>query len=121
MPGGYLREILNAKVYDVAVETPLDRANKLSERSGNDILLKREDLQVRTPARPGAPVPRVRLPTPPPGQSCCVGRRAAAPAPGRRPRQRRTSADALRALLLRRVPHSPPPCIAPLPALPCSQ
>jgi threonine dehydratase len=28
-PGGYLREVLTAKVYDVAVETPLDKAEKL--------------------------------------------------------------------------------------------
>ena len=27
--GGYLREVLTAKVYDVAVETPLQRADKL--------------------------------------------------------------------------------------------
>ena len=46
-PGGYLREILTAKVYDVAVETPLEKAEKLSEALGNTVLLKREDLQVR--------------------------------------------------------------------------
>lgn len=28
-PGGYLREVLTAKVYDVAVETPLQAAQKL--------------------------------------------------------------------------------------------
>ena len=28
-PGGYLREVLTAKVYDVAVTTPLQRAEKL--------------------------------------------------------------------------------------------
>jgi threonine dehydratase len=44
-PGGYLREILTAKVYDVAAETPLERAEKLSTQLGSDILLKREDLQ----------------------------------------------------------------------------
>lgn len=27
--GGYLREVLTAKVYDVAVETPLEKAEKL--------------------------------------------------------------------------------------------
>lgn len=42
---GYLREVLTAKVYDVALETPLELAEKLSEASGNRILLKREDLQ----------------------------------------------------------------------------
>ncbi len=42
---GYLKRILNARVYDVAVETPLDMAPNLSVRSGNSILLKREDMQ----------------------------------------------------------------------------
>eukprot|EP00882_Tetradesmus_deserticola_P009548 GHRQ01010082.1.p1 GENE.GHRQ01010082.1~~GHRQ01010082.1.p1 ORF type:complete len:591 (+),score=253.76 GHRQ01010082.1:116-1888(+) len=42
---GYLREILTARVYDVAVQTPLERADKLSDALGNDLLLKREDLQ----------------------------------------------------------------------------
>lgn len=41
----YLRRVLNARVYDVAVETPLDRAPVLSERLGNEVYLKREDLQ----------------------------------------------------------------------------
>ncbi|KAJ7534615.1 hypothetical protein O6H91_13G102900 [Diphasiastrum complanatum] len=41
----YLTRILTSKVYDVAVETPLEPATKLSERVGADILLKREDLQ----------------------------------------------------------------------------
>ena len=40
-----LRLILNSRVYDVAHETPLDRAHRLSRRLGNEILLKREDLQ----------------------------------------------------------------------------
>ena len=40
-----LRLILNSRVYDVAQETPLDRAVRLSRRLGNDVLLKREDLQ----------------------------------------------------------------------------
>src|SRR5918999_50482 len=40
-----LRLILNSRVYDVAHETPLDRAQRLSGRLGNDVLLKREDLQ----------------------------------------------------------------------------
>ena len=42
---GLLRAILCAKVYSIARETPLDFASKLSERLGNDIFLKREDLQ----------------------------------------------------------------------------
>ncbi len=41
----YLEKILNARVYDVAVETPLELASNLSTRSGNRVLLKREDMQ----------------------------------------------------------------------------
>jgi threonine dehydratase len=41
----YLKKILTAPVYDVAVRTPLQAAEKLSLRLGNRILLKREDLQ----------------------------------------------------------------------------
>ena len=41
----YLERILNARVYDVAIETPLERAAALSRRTGNTILLKREDMQ----------------------------------------------------------------------------
>jgi threonine dehydratase len=41
----YLEKILNAQVYDVAVETPLDFAPNLSARIGNAILFKREDMQ----------------------------------------------------------------------------
>ncbi len=41
----YHRLILAAKVYDVAWETPLERASGLSERTGNTVLLKREDAQ----------------------------------------------------------------------------
>src|SRR5450830_94305 len=42
---GYLKRILNARVYDVAVETPLELAPNLSARIGNTVLLKREDMQ----------------------------------------------------------------------------
>ena len=42
---GYLKRILNARVYDVASETPLEVAPSLSARTGNTILLKREDMQ----------------------------------------------------------------------------
>jgi threonine dehydratase len=42
---GYLKRILNARVYDVAVESPLEFAPNLSARTGNRILLKREDMQ----------------------------------------------------------------------------
>jgi threonine dehydratase len=41
----YLTRILNARVYDVAVETPLDQAPALSRRLRNRVLLKREDEQ----------------------------------------------------------------------------
>jgi threonine dehydratase len=41
----YLRLILTAQVYDVAEETPLQRAPLLSDRLGCHVLLKREDLQ----------------------------------------------------------------------------
>ena len=41
----YLQKILTASVYDVAIETPLDSAKNLSNRLGNNIFLKREDLQ----------------------------------------------------------------------------
>jgi threonine dehydratase len=41
----YLERILTAPVYDVAIETPLERAPRLSARLRNDVLLKREDLQ----------------------------------------------------------------------------
>ncbi|KAG7947660.1 hypothetical protein I3843_14G105700 [Carya illinoinensis] len=42
---GYLPRILSSKVYDVAIETPMEYASKLSERLGVHIWLKREDLQ----------------------------------------------------------------------------
>jgi threonine dehydratase len=41
----YLQRILRARVYDVAIESPLDPAPNLSRRLGNQVLLKREDLQ----------------------------------------------------------------------------
>ena len=41
----YLRRTLRARVYDVARETPLDRAPTLSARLGHEVWLKREDLQ----------------------------------------------------------------------------
>ncbi|HET9362568.1 MAG TPA: threonine ammonia-lyase, biosynthetic, partial [Vicinamibacterales bacterium] len=40
-----LRDVLTSRVYDVASETPLDAAPRLSERLDNEVLLKREDLQ----------------------------------------------------------------------------
>lgn len=41
----YLQRILNARVYDVAIESPLQLASKLSARLGNQVWLKREDMQ----------------------------------------------------------------------------
>ncbi|XP_038881616.1 threonine dehydratase biosynthetic, chloroplastic-like isoform X1 [Benincasa hispida] len=41
----YLTRILGSKVYDVAIESPLQLAPTLSERLGVNIWLKREDLQ----------------------------------------------------------------------------
>ena len=41
----YLNRIENARVYDVATETPLEEARGLSARIANRVLLKREDLQ----------------------------------------------------------------------------
>ena len=45
MPKDYLNRILNARVYDVAEESPLDEAKALSTRLDNKVLIKREDLQ----------------------------------------------------------------------------
>ena len=45
MQDNYLERILKAKVYDVAVETPLEPAPRLSRRLDNRVLFKREDLQ----------------------------------------------------------------------------
>jgi threonine dehydratase len=41
----YIEKILKARVYDVAIESPLEAAARLSRRLGNEVLLKREDLQ----------------------------------------------------------------------------
>ena len=41
----YLVQILTARVYDVAQETPLEVAPNLSARLNNKLLLKREDMQ----------------------------------------------------------------------------
>jgi len=45
MTDDYLQRVLKARVYDVAIESPLEVAPRLSRRLGNRILLKREDLQ----------------------------------------------------------------------------
>ncbi|MEH6824187.1 MAG: threonine ammonia-lyase, biosynthetic [Motiliproteus sp.] len=45
MPHHYIKKILQARVYDVCIETPLDDARAMSARLNNRVLLKREDLQ----------------------------------------------------------------------------
>jgi threonine dehydratase len=45
MSSPYLERILKARVYDVAIESPLEVAPRLSRRLGNTVLFKREDLQ----------------------------------------------------------------------------
>ncbi len=45
MPRSYLEKILRARVYDVAIESALEPAARLSKRTGNRVLLKREDQQ----------------------------------------------------------------------------
>ena len=45
MASPYIEKILRARVYDVAIESPLEAAARLSRRLGNEVLLKREDLQ----------------------------------------------------------------------------
>ena len=44
-PQDYLQKTLNARVYDVAIVTPLQTAKNLSQRLGNTVLFKREDQQ----------------------------------------------------------------------------
>jgi threonine dehydratase len=45
MPHSYIKHILEANLYDVAMETPLQEARFLSRRLDNRVLIKREDLQ----------------------------------------------------------------------------
>jgi threonine dehydratase len=45
MPQSYIKRILDARVYDVARETPVHEAALMSQRLGNKVWLKREDLQ----------------------------------------------------------------------------
>ncbi len=44
-PANYLKAILNSRVYEVAKETDLDQAQRLSDRLGANVFLKREDTQ----------------------------------------------------------------------------
>ena len=63
----YLERILKARVYDVAMETPLEPARALSARLANRLLIKREDLQpvfsfkLRGAYNKMAALPRARL------------------------------------------------------------
>src|SRR5262245_10125069 len=43
--GGLLHAVPTSRVYDVARETPLEPAPRLTRRLGREVLLKREDLQ----------------------------------------------------------------------------
>jgi threonine dehydratase len=45
MSTDYLKRILTSKVYDVAVESPLEIAPQISDRISNTVLLKRDDTQ----------------------------------------------------------------------------
>jgi threonine dehydratase len=45
MPKSYIKRILDARIYDLAEQTPIDEAPLLSARLDNTVLLKREDLQ----------------------------------------------------------------------------
>ncbi|MFM1885643.1 MAG: threonine dehydratase [Pseudomonadota bacterium] len=45
MVDDYIERILRARVYDVAVQTPLEPMRRLGQRLGCEVLLKREDLQ----------------------------------------------------------------------------
>ena len=45
MPQNYVKKILDARIYDLAIESPVDSAPILSQRLQNQVLLKREDLQ----------------------------------------------------------------------------
>lgn len=44
-PYDYFQRIVNSRVYDVAIESPLELAHTLSQRLNNQVWLKREDLQ----------------------------------------------------------------------------
>jgi len=56
----YLKRILTARVYDVAIESPLEAAPSLSARIGNHVLLKREDMQPYSRSSCAAPITKWR-------------------------------------------------------------
>jgi len=41
----YIKKIIESKVYDVAIKSPLPRADNVSSKLNNNVFLKREDLQ----------------------------------------------------------------------------
>ena len=41
----YVKKILSSRVYDIAIETPLQLADSISARLGHEVWLKREDMQ----------------------------------------------------------------------------
>lgn len=45
MLSSYIKRILEATVYDVAIETPIQLMNTMSTKLGNTVLVKREDMQ----------------------------------------------------------------------------
>ena len=45
IPESYVKKILEARVYDVAIETKLERTTFLSAKINNHVFLKREDTQ----------------------------------------------------------------------------
>jgi threonine dehydratase len=59
-PADYLKKILTARVYDVAVESALEPARNLSRRLHNKVLLKREDQQPSSASSCAAPTTRWR-------------------------------------------------------------
>src|SRR3989440_4521186 len=67
MRNDYLERVLKARVYDVAIESPLELAPALSQRLKNRLLIKREDLQpvfsfkLRGAYNKMASLPRARL------------------------------------------------------------
>ena len=47
MQESYIEKILKARVYDVAIESPLEDAPRLTRRLGNRVLFKREGTRAK--------------------------------------------------------------------------
>ena len=60
MDESYVEKILKARVYDVAIESPLEAAPRLSRRLANDVWFKREDCS--RSSRSSCAGPTTRLP-----------------------------------------------------------